>query len=69
MLNPDLDFDRLAEDYARDQRCRVANVLKDDVAHRLASILSSQVAFELAYVIDGQNLLISMEELAALTPE
>ncbi|MEM7082793.1 MAG: 2OG-Fe(II) oxygenase family protein [Pseudomonadota bacterium] len=69
MLHPDLEIDSLAAAYASDERVRITNVLADDVAERLGQILGERLPYEFAYVANGDGTSMSMENLAALTPE
>lgn len=69
MLNPDLDVEALAAEFAKDQRLRISNALTDDVAGRIGDTLLNKVPYELAYVVNGQNMSISLEQLAAMTPQ
>ncbi len=67
MLNPELDIERLAAEFRIDQRLRIENVLKDEVAERIYELLLSKVEYELAYVANNQNLSMSMEQLGSIT--
>ena len=67
MLNPALDRDALAEQYRRDRRIAIDNVLQEDVAERVRAICSGNVPFDFAYALDGTNRIASLQEMAELT--
>ena len=69
MLNPELDIEALSNEFRKDHRVRIVNVLTDEVAGRIHAALATKVVYELAYVASNQNLSMSMEQLAALTPQ
>jgi Rps23 Pro-64 3,4-dihydroxylase Tpa1-like proline 4-hydroxylase len=64
MLNAALDREALADEYRRDQRIRIDNILQDDIAERIRSILSRGVPFEFAYFLDGAIRTVSQNEMA-----
>lgn len=64
MLNAALDREALADEYRRDQRIRIDNILQDDIAERIRSILSRGVPFEFAYFLDGAIRTVSRDEMA-----
>jgi hypothetical protein len=64
MLNAALDREALADEYRRDQRIRIDNILQVDVAERVRSILSRAVPFEFAYFLDGAIRTVSQDEMA-----
>ncbi|HEX7719459.1 MAG TPA: hypothetical protein VF389_06615, partial [Woeseiaceae bacterium] len=66
MLNPALDRDALADQYRRDQRIAITNVLQEDIAERVRVICSSKVPFDFAYALEGTNRIASLQEMGAL---
>jgi len=66
MLNPDLDIDALAEEYRRDDRVRIKNIFQQDVAERLRDGCVSHVPFDFIFHLDGQNRVLTSEQMAAL---
>lgn len=66
MLNPDLDRGSLAEEFRRDQRIRIDNVLRLDVAERVRAICAEKVSFDYVYFLDGAVRLTGEEQMAAL---
>jgi len=68
MLNAGLDREALAEEYRRDGRVRIENVLDPDVAERIRSICLTDVPYKFVTHVDGRNITLSSEEMAALEP-
>lgn len=69
MLNPELNPEALAEQYRADGRVRIHHILDNESAAALRALLAEQVTYQLAYVANGMNLSMTLEQLAALTPE
>ncbi|HWM28858.1 MAG TPA: hypothetical protein VNQ14_10390 [Woeseiaceae bacterium] len=53
MLNPDLDRKALAEEFHRDQRILIDNVLRRDVAERVRAICAEKVSFDYVFFLNG----------------
>ncbi len=66
MLNPNLDIPSLAEAYQRDDRIRIENILDPKVADQVRSACLNDVPFDYVYHLDGENLVTSEEEMAAM---
>lgn len=69
MLNPALDWGALAEEYRRDRRICIDNVLRTSVAERVRELCAEKVPFDYVYYIDGASRVASEEEMAALDPD
>lgn len=69
MLNPDLDREKLAAEWAVDGRIRIENILDAEVAERIYNALREKVGWRYIYNFDGRNEARTQEELAALTPD
>jgi SM-20-related protein len=69
MLNPDLDRERLAEEFRQDQRILIGNILRTDVAERIRAICAEKVPFDYVYFLDGAVRLSSAEEMASFGSE
>lgn len=68
MLNPDLNAAELAERYRVDERLRIENVLRPDVAERIRECCLRSVPFEFLCNVDGRNVAIPGPEMAQLDP-
>lgn len=68
MLNPDLDYAALAEQFGADQRLRVADLLAPAAARNLLDSLPT-VPFEYTFHVNGQNHVASKPDMLALTAE
>ena len=66
MLNPDLDIEALAAEYRQDDRIRIPNIFRTDVAERVRECCLSQVPFDFIFHQDGQNRVMSAQEMSAL---
>ena len=66
MLNPDLDTEFLAREYAKDNRLRVEGFLEADVAERLRAACRESVPYEHLFHADGQNFSIPASQMQAL---
>lgn len=65
-LNPAIDIQSTAEQYAVDKRTRLFDVLDFETAGKLAMSLHKDVTYANAYVLDGQFTVSTAEQLAAL---
>jgi len=68
MLNPNLDIEALANEYAVDDRVRVKNLLDPDFAERLHGACRDDVPYEYICHVDGENVVIPEDELRGLSP-
>jgi len=66
-LNPELDLDKIAEDYSIDQRVRVNQLLPEDQAAALGQHLAKQISYRHAFVIDKNYGEVSDQQLNNLT--
>ena len=66
MLNPDLDTELLAGQYAQDNRLRIDGFLTDDVAERLRGACREHIPYEHLFYADGQNFSIPAAQMQAL---
>lgn len=67
MLNPELDTRDLAERFSIDERIRVHNVLRADVAERIRQTLLEEVSFSYITNIDGRNVEIPQQDFRSLS--
>jgi len=67
MLNPNLDIDALASEYARDDRLRIENLLDPAFAERLHTACRDDVPYEFICHVDGNNVVIPEEELRQMS--
>ena len=68
MLNPNLDIDALASEYALDDRLRIENLLDPDFAERLHAACRDDVPYEYICHVDGENVVIPEDKLRGLSP-
>ncbi|HLU06978.1 MAG TPA: 2OG-Fe(II) oxygenase family protein [Woeseiaceae bacterium] len=66
MLNPTLNRNALADEFRRDQRIRIRNVLLPEVAERVREICAEKLAFDYVYFLDDAIRLSSEQEMASL---
>ena len=66
MLNPELDIAALAIEYQQDDRVQIRDIFKLDIAERLRSCCLSEVPFDYIFHIDGQNRVMTAQEMSAL---
>jgi len=66
-LNPELDLDKIAEDYSVDKRVRVEQLLPEDQAVALGQYLAEQINYRHAFVIDKNYGEVTDQQLDALT--
>jgi len=64
MLNPSLDRGSLAREFHRDQRIRIENVLRTEVAQRIRAICAEKVSFDYVYFLDGAVRVTGEQEMA-----
>jgi SM-20-related protein len=69
MLNPDLDPDALAKEYAKDNRLRIEGFLSADIAERLRAACRDHVPYEFLCNVDGQNIKISASQMQEMDPK
>lgn len=69
MLNPDLDRAALVGQFAVDGRVRIENILDADVAERIRECCLDHVPYEYLTNIDGQNVVITADEMQKLSEE
>ncbi|MEJ2129630.1 MAG: 2OG-Fe(II) oxygenase family protein [Woeseiaceae bacterium] len=69
MLNPDLDIDALARQYAEDDRVRIPNFLDPDFAERVHRACRDDVPYEYICHIDGNNVVIPEQDLKSMSRE
>lgn len=67
-LNPQLNWDDLAEEYKHKQRLQIPNLLTDFSVERILQCLEKEIDWHLAYY-DGSARLLSYKELREKTPE
>ena len=65
MLNPDLDRERLAKEFRRDQRILIENIFRPEVAERVRAICTAKVPFDYVYFLDGAVRLSSAGQMAS----
>lgn len=66
MLNPNLDAEALAQQYAADQRLRVTDLLLPEVAQRLQGACRDEAPFDYLCHVDGKNRVIKAAEMRDL---
>ncbi len=69
MLNATLDIDTLTARYAEDDRVRIESLLDTGFAERVQAACRDDISYEYLCHIDGQNLVLSEEQLRSLSPE
>jgi Rps23 Pro-64 3,4-dihydroxylase Tpa1-like proline 4-hydroxylase len=69
MLNPALERKALAEEFERDQRICIDDILRVEVAERVRAICAEKVSFDYVYFLDGAVRLSSEQQMAAFDPE
>ena len=67
MLNPNLDIDALASEYAVDDRLRIENLLDPAFAERLHAACRDDVPYEYICHVDGKNVVIPDDELRQMS--
>jgi Rps23 Pro-64 3,4-dihydroxylase Tpa1-like proline 4-hydroxylase len=68
MLNPTIDIEALAREYALDDRVRIPNVLEPGFAERMRAACRDDVPYEFICHVDGNNVVIPEDELRAMSP-
>ena len=66
MLNPDLNIAALAEEYRLDDRIRIRNVFKPEIAERIRKCCLSHVPFDFIFHEDGHNKVLTPQQMSAL---
>lgn len=66
MLNPELDIAALAREYQQDDRIQIRDIFKPEIAERLRKCCLSEVPFDYIFHIDGQNKVVTEEEMSSL---
>ena len=69
MLNPELDIDRIASEFAVKQRLQIPGILAPEPAERLETCLRDEVPWGLAYMQNGAGHTLKAEELRQITPD
>ncbi len=67
MLNPDLNPESLAAEFAADDRIRISNILDEEVANRIQEILLNRTKFDTAYTLGGKAFIHSNDELKRMS--
>jgi SM-20-related protein len=63
VLNPNLDKTAIAEEFAKDGRVRIPEVLDSETAERLRECCLNHVPYEYVTHIDGKSLVITRDEM------
>ena len=66
MLNPDLNRQRLREEYEVDGRIRISDFLNPEVTHKIRRYCLDEDPFEVVYFADGKSRVASQTEMANL---
>ena len=69
MLNPALDPPALARDFAARRRLQIHDILNADAAAAVYECLARDVPWNFTYLLDGQEHLLSPQELSAMSRE
>ena len=69
MLNPELDIDRIASEFAVTKRLQIPDILAPEPAGKLENCLRNEVPWGLAYMENGAGHTLSAEELRQMTPD
>jgi len=68
MLNPNLDKQQLAHEFAVDGRIRIDDILEPELAERVRNACLNSIPFEYLSHVDGENIVIPAESMASLDP-
>lgn len=68
-LNPDLDLANITQEYAKERRVRVNELLPVEQAAHLSQCLAEQISYRHAFVLDGKFGEASTEELNNITEQ
>ncbi|MCH7806001.1 MAG: 2OG-Fe(II) oxygenase [Proteobacteria bacterium] len=68
-LNPSLDADQLAQDFAKARRIQIRDILELEAAERLYRCLAEETPWLTAYRDGSQDHMVSEERLKAMTPK
>ena len=63
MLNPNLDKKAIAEEFARDSRVRIADLLDPDIAERIRDCCLNNVPYEYLTNLNGESVVITPDEM------
>ncbi len=66
MLNPDLDLVQLRSQYQEDNRVRIDDFLKTEIAEEIEGVLKEQLKFDLIFFSQGKNHVMSSEQMSSL---
>ncbi len=69
MLNPYLDRAALAKQFVVDGRVRVEKILAPEVAERIQDYCSNLLQFDYLTNIDGENVVLTADEMKNLKPQ
>ena len=69
MLNPQLDREKLKQDFAKERRLRIEEFLAPGLAERVAELVPQHLPFKIHCSIEGKNQSISQAEMAAMSDE
>ena len=69
MLNPDLDRALLKEEYQKENRLVIRNILKPEIAQQIEAYCRKHIPFNIHYVSDGQNKTASQDDMAKMSDE
>ena len=64
MLNPKLNRQELAHQFAADGRVRIANLLDTEIAERIRKCCLNEIPYEYLTHVDGRNITITADEMA-----
>jgi SM-20-related protein len=68
MLNPQLDIPRLAREWAADQRVRIANVLRDEIAVEVHAAMAA-LPYDMIFFSGGRYRVATQQQLAQLSSQ
>jgi SM-20-related protein len=69
VLNPNLDKEAIAAEFAKDGRARIHDLLDEDTAERIRDCCLNHVPYEYLTHIDGKSLVITQDEMSNLDNE
>jgi SM-20-related protein len=68
ILNPELDIQALAQNFAVDDRLRIPDLLQTELAEQIHAACRNDVPYEYLCHVDGQNIVIPPDELELIEP-
>lgn len=68
-LNPDIDVEALARDYAAKKRIHIPNIFTEETAEQIYAVLDKQVPWELTWFDGEVDQYTSFAELNAMAPQ